>query len=101
MGDLLAEFGRHSPDPITPRLPVLGELRDILQSAFHAESDSKVRPFIAAVLGNLHRELHTLYKPDESARARATELYRSKHPAANAAAEAIVIYRLRRPDDAR
>ncbi len=99
--DLLADLGRNAPDPVRPRLPVLREILAILQNAFHAESGSKVQPSIAAVLGNLHRELHALYKPDDNARARATELYRSRHPAANAAAEAIVIYRLHRPEDVR
>jgi tetratricopeptide (TPR) repeat protein len=94
LSDLLADLGRRSPDPLTPRLPVLRELQPILHGAFHAENGSKMRASIAAVLGTLHRELHTLYKPDDSARAHATEVYRSKHPAANAAAEAIVIHRL-------
>ena len=96
LGDQLAALGRQPPDPANPRLPLLRELRGVLQPAFHAENDAKVQAAIASVLGHLHRELHTLYKPDDSARARATEIYRHGHPAANAAAEAIVIYPMRR-----
>jgi hypothetical protein len=80
---------------------VLRELTGLLQPAFHAEPEGPVQAAIASVLGHLHRELHTLYKPDDSARARATTLYRHNHPAANAAAEAIVIYRLGRPEAAK
>jgi tetratricopeptide (TPR) repeat protein len=98
LGEQLTALGRQPPDPANSRLPVLRELRGLLQTAFHAESDAKVQAAIASVLGHLHRELHTLYKPDDSARARATEIYRHGHPAANAAAEAIVIYPLRRPE---
>ena len=41
--------------------------------------------------------LHALLKPDDIARARTAALYRAKNPAANHAAEAIVIYPTRRP----
>jgi tetratricopeptide (TPR) repeat protein len=90
----LAGLGRQAPDPNSPRLPLLRELEATLRKAFHAELDVGVQQAIAAILGTLHRELHTLYKPDDNARARATALYRANHPAANAAAEAIVIYRM-------
>ena len=39
-----------------------------------------------------------MLKPDETARARAATAYRRKHPAANHAAEAVVIYPTNRPD---
>lgn len=99
LSDGLIALGRQPPDPDAPRLPVLRELQTLLPTAFRAEDDPKVQTSIAAALGHLHRELHTLYKPDDSARARATSLYRAQHPAANAAAEAIVIYRLRQADE--
>ncbi len=44
-----------------------------------------------------HRRLHARYKPDDNARGRAMALARQKYPAANQAAEAIVIYPLDRP----
>ena len=44
-----------------------------------------------------HRQLHARYKPDDNARDRAFALARQKYPAANHAAEAVVIYPLHRP----
>ncbi len=44
-----------------------------------------------------HRKLHELYKPDDNAKGRAVRLAREKYPAANHAAEAVVIYRLLPP----
>jgi tetratricopeptide (TPR) repeat protein len=43
-----------------------------------------------------HRALHRLYKPDDNATDRAIKLAREKYPAANHAAEAVVIYPLHR-----
>lgn len=43
-----------------------------------------------------HREAHARYKPDDNASDRAIALARQKYPAANHAAEAIVIYSLHR-----
>jgi tetratricopeptide (TPR) repeat protein len=45
----------------------------------------------------LHRELHLKYKPDDNARDRAVAVARAADPAADHAAEAIVIYDLSRP----
>jgi tetratricopeptide (TPR) repeat protein len=95
---LRRELGLESPDPNSPRLPALRELLGQLRTAFHDEKNDAVRDAIAAALGHLHGELHKIYKPDDNARARTTEIYRRKHPAANAAAEAIVIYPTRRKD---
>ena len=44
-----------------------------------------------------HRQLHATYKPDDNARDRAISAARIRYPAANHAAEAIVIYDLQRP----
>ena len=45
-----------------------------------------------------HRELHARYKPDDNARDRAISIARRADPAADHAAEAIVIYDLHRPE---
>jgi tetratricopeptide (TPR) repeat protein len=45
-----------------------------------------------------HRELHARYKPDDNARDRAVAAARMRYPAANHAAEAVVIYDLQRDD---
>ena len=54
-------------------------------------------------LGNVEKAQHHLslyqkYKPDDNAGDRAVAIARSKDPAANHAAEAVVIYNLNRPD---
>ena len=49
-----------------------------------------------AQLAAQHFEAHQRYKPDDNARDRAVALARSRDPAANHAAEAIVIYDLQR-----
>jgi len=43
-----------------------------------------------------HRALYTRYKPDDNARDSTVALHRIRNPAANHAAEAVVIYDLRR-----
>ena len=43
-----------------------------------------------------HRRLHERYKPDDNARGNAVRLARQKYPAANHAAESLVIYDLQR-----
>jgi tetratricopeptide (TPR) repeat protein len=43
-----------------------------------------------------HRVLHEKYKPDDNARDKAVAAARAKYPAANAAAEALVLYSLHR-----
>ncbi len=45
-------------------------------------------------LAEKHRKLHGIYKPDDNARDRAVGLARQKYPAANHAAEDLVIYDL-------
>lgn len=44
-----------------------------------------------------HRKLHAVYKPDDNARDKAERLAREKYPAADHAAEKVVIYDLTRP----
>jgi len=65
---------------------------------FHQESDAALKAAAAHVLDKLHQEMHTIFKPDDIARSRAVQAHREKHPAANHAAEAIVIYPLNRKD---
>jgi tetratricopeptide (TPR) repeat protein len=82
---------RAKPDPANPRLPTVRALINQLRPAYHEEKDAAVQTALAAVLAALHRESHAMYKPDELAR-EVVQRYREKNPAANAAAEAIVIY---------
>jgi hypothetical protein len=92
----ITAIGREKPDPKRPRLPTFRPLVTQLQAAYHAEQDSGAQASLAAALAALHRESHAMYKPDELAR-EVVQKYRENHPAANAAAEAIVIYPTNRP----
>jgi tetratricopeptide (TPR) repeat protein len=71
-----------------------------LSPVFLQEQDGQLRAAEAQVLARAHGVAHATFKPDEIANARATSIYRQNHPAANHAAEAIVIYPLNRPDPA-
>ena len=97
LAECVTKLGRRPPDAKAPRLKPLQEARSELQKAFAAESDSDPKAAIAEALSTVHRELHALLKPDELARSATTRKYRESHPAANAAAEAIVIYPTNRP----
>jgi tetratricopeptide (TPR) repeat protein len=48
-------------------------------------------------LADQHRKLHERYRPDDNARDRAIAIHRAKNPAADHAAQSIVIYNLQRP----
>jgi tetratricopeptide (TPR) repeat protein len=57
---------------------------------------------ISAQLGEhrvaeVHRQLHRKYKPDDNAGDRVIAIHRRQHPAADHAAEAVVLYDLQRP----
>ena len=67
-----------------------------IEPAFRQESDAAVKAALAHVLDRLHQEMHAIFKPDDIAQSRAVQAYREKHPAADHAAEAIVIYPLHR-----
>jgi hypothetical protein len=81
-----------APDPKAPRLPVYRESIALLGPTYLAEKDEEVASAVAHVLGRIHQEVHAAYRPDESARSRATQIYREHHPAANHAAGGRVIY---------
>ena len=89
----LAAFGRRAPDPQSPRLATVKTLFATLQPAFQAAPDPATKAGFAAALSQLHLAMHGFVKPDEVARADTAARYRASHPAANAAAEAVVIYR--------
>ena len=92
LAESLAKLGVRPPDASAPRLNALQELRGMLTKKYAGETDVETKAATALALSAVHRELHGLFKPDELARSYATKVYRSNNPAANAAAEAIVIY---------
>jgi tetratricopeptide (TPR) repeat protein len=92
LADAVTALGRNLPSSNSPRLKPLQEARKTLTDVCRSESDPDTKTALAFALSCLHRELHALFKPDELARSATTKAYREKHPAANAAAEAIVHY---------
>ena len=92
LAEAVTKLGRKAPEANAPRLKPLQEARHELQKSFVRESDPVAKAALALALSSVHRELHALFKPDELARSATTRKYRDAHPAANAAAEAIVIY---------
>lgn len=78
--------------PATPKAPTLKTLLPTLRATFQtSREDEELQSAIAAALSKLHLGLHDIYRPDDLATS-VREKYRKKHPAANHAAEAIVIY---------
>lgn len=80
------------PTMSAPRLATIREALKTLRTAFWDETDPGVRESLAAAMSVLHRESHAIYKPDEIAQSRATQLYRESHPEANYTSRARVIY---------
>jgi hypothetical protein len=85
-------------EPFESRNGLLAELRQLVRPVY-TESKPAARgdaESIAWLLATLHRELHGIYQPDPDARNRAVALHRAKNPAADRAAQAVVIYDLSR-----
>jgi tetratricopeptide (TPR) repeat protein len=80
------------PAKLSPHLPTVLALIARVRPAFEAEKDDGVQAALADALATLHQEAHAIYKPDDNARDYTVRKYRAAHPAANHAAEAIVIY---------
>jgi len=99
LADAVAALGRKPPDARAPRLKPLQEARVRLQKSFAAEKDEPTRAALAIALSTLHRELHALFLPDELAQSLTAQKYRKAHPAAAAAANAIVIYPTKMKND--
>lgn len=73
-------------------------LYDALVSDEAVEGEGRVENEKNKEMAAYHRELHLRYKPDDNATGRAVRLAREKYPAANHAAEAVVIYPLHERD---
>jgi hypothetical protein len=85
----LADKGK--PPKLNPKLPTVKQLIPQARTAFR-EATGDTRLALAQVLATLHNDSNEAYKPDDLARSFAQTAYRRSHPAANNAAEAIVIY---------
>jgi tetratricopeptide (TPR) repeat protein len=85
-------FGAEPAKPDQPKLPALQSLIAQCRQVFGPNSEEELRDAAASVLGQLYRQTHAIYKPDDNAKDRTIRLYREKHPAADHASQAIVIY---------
>ncbi len=84
-------FPYWQPPPERPRLPALLAVRQQARPLYEQQADPELRAIGARVLGAAHLWMHDIYRPDEFAQA-VRQKYRDTHPAANNAADAIVIY---------
>ncbi len=88
-------------NPGTAKVPHLPMMRNIWLEVSkgwsNGQGDAQLLAQLEPLLADAHRLAHKLYKPDDLARSKTTTMYRAKNPAANAAAEAIVIYPTDRP----
>jgi tetratricopeptide (TPR) repeat protein len=86
-------------EPVSVKQPKRGRLellRTEIGPYYQRESDPALKAGAAQVLDKVHHALHTIFKPDDLAQSRAVQAHRAKQPAADHAAEAIVIYPLHR-----
>ncbi|HEY7309033.1 MAG TPA: multiheme c-type cytochrome [Gemmataceae bacterium] len=96
LAQALTALGSEPVSVTQPRRPRFELLLTQIAPFFHKETDPELKEAAAHVLGKLHLELHRIFKPDELAQSRTVQMYRKKHPAADHAAESIVIYPLNR-----
>ncbi|HZT81271.1 MAG TPA: tetratricopeptide repeat protein, partial [Gemmataceae bacterium] len=86
-------YGRAPFQPKKPKAPTFRALLEKCRPVAEGGDDALLRAAAYRVLGRVHRQLHGVYKIDEHAKNVAVQTYRKNHPAADAAAEAVVIYR--------
>lgn len=104
LGRDLTQMAAQARGPERERL--LGEAREAYERALALDpEDVEAHWGLKQVLGSMgdaegearHAALHAKYAPDDNARDQAVAAARARYPAANRAAEAVVIYDLRRP----
>jgi len=94
----IAHMVAHPGTAKEPHLPAVRTLvRELSRLWLDSAIDDSLKRQMEPLLADLHRLAHRLYKPDDLARSKTSTMYRARNPAANAAAEAIVIYPTNRP----
>jgi tetratricopeptide (TPR) repeat protein len=90
-------FLKAKRDPFESRLVTLVDILPPMRTAYRerASREPEFGNAVASVLNVLHRELHLMYKIDDNAR-ESVAIHRRNNPAANHAAQSIVIYPLNR-----
>lgn len=81
---------------LTSRIDPLYELIEKLGDLRLRETDPQAKSAMASALSALHKSLHAMLKPDETAEGRAFAVARSENPAADQNAQSIVIHHLHR-----
>jgi tetratricopeptide (TPR) repeat protein len=93
----VAALEREPSKPNEPKVPTLFEIRRPCRDVYlRADTPPELRAVAAQVLGQVHRVLHGIYKPDDNAKDRSAAKYRGDHSAAGLASQAVVIYPLDR-----
>jgi tetratricopeptide (TPR) repeat protein len=92
----ITALGAEPVSATQPKRPRFELLRARIEPFFQRETDVELKQAAAFVLDRLHLQLFRIFKPDELAKNAAIQKYRAAHPAADHAAEAIVIYSLHR-----
>jgi tetratricopeptide (TPR) repeat protein len=87
-------LGEQSPDAAHPKRARLDTLLAELRPFFRQQTDPRGQAAVARVLDELHRQIWLILKPDDLAQSETVAKYRKDHPAADRAAEVIVIYPL-------
>jgi tetratricopeptide (TPR) repeat protein len=88
----------NSPRPeFGSRLQPLLDLDETLAGPCEQVNDAALRASLARVLGVTHSTLHSLYRPDETARGIAQKAARADNHAADKNANSVVIHSLHRP----
>ncbi|HSM12429.1 MAG TPA: hypothetical protein VLA66_00030, partial [Thermoanaerobaculia bacterium] len=108
LGQTLIERAQieRGPERRAERLRLLGEARACFETALGLDPENLAAHYNLARIGRElgdaelerdHAEAYERYRPDDNARDRAVAIARRNDPAANHAAEAIVVYDLQRP----
>jgi tetratricopeptide (TPR) repeat protein len=92
--DALATGGYLQGPLPPPRQLVVLALRQQVRPLFDQNDDADLQTTAARILARIHLILHGIFKPDENAQGHAIGVYRQRHPAADRASHAIVIYPL-------
>jgi tetratricopeptide (TPR) repeat protein len=92
LGRGVTALGQQPTQPNAPKLPTLLALRRVCRDTYRSDADPGIRLAAAHGLGNVYRETHAIYKPDDNAQEQAVARYRGDHPAAAQASYAVVIY---------
>jgi tetratricopeptide (TPR) repeat protein len=87
-------YGRQPLQAEKPKLPALRGLIGQCRPLFDQAQEPAIAAAAAKVLGDLYRQAHAIYRPDDNAKDRAVRIYREHHRAAAEASQAIVIYPL-------